>query len=243
LARSGTRAGASTSLPSRHHDRRLREIFRSAGWPCRDTIEIDLLNEGLIERVHRAGELETVRVTDAGLAALSVHLERNRRSYDDHEALVDAIVRVLTDAGRLAYRNLALRAPVDGEWRSCRADVYSLRPSTVAAYTCPVIHEVKARRADLLADLARPDKRAAYQALSSEFYYVIPDGLAALDEIPVDSGVVLVGPQGMRPGRPSPRRAVQPGLADWLAIARRGVDGGAEESAQLPLSEVRDDAD
>ena len=229
--------------PSRHHERRLREIYRSAGWPCRDAIEIDLLNAGLIERVHRTGELETVRVTDAGLAALSVHLERNRRAYDGHEALVDAVVRLLTGAGRLVYRNLALRAPVDGAWRSCRADVYSLRPSTVAAYTCPAIHEIKARRADLLADLARPDKRAAYQALSSEFYYVIPDGLAALDEIPVDCGVVLVGPQGIRPGRPSPRRAVQPGLADWLAMARRGAEPGAEEHAQLPLSEVRHDAD
>lgn len=220
---------------TRHHERRLREIYRSAGWPSLDAIEIDLLNAGLVERVERDGGMHTLRVTDAGLAALAVHLERNRRAFDDHEALVDAVVRLLTGAGRLVYRNLALRAPVDGAWRACRADVYSLRPSTVAAYTCPAIHEIKARRADLLADLARPDKRAAYQAVSSEFYYVFPEGLAALDEIPVDCGVVLVGPQGLRAGRPSPRRAVQPGLSDWLSIARRAAEPGTADSAQLPL--------
>jgi hypothetical protein len=183
--------------------------------------------------------MEVVRVTEAGLAALAVHLERNRRAYDDHEALVDAVVRLLGGAGRLVYRNLALRAPVDGTWRSCRADVYSLRPSTVAAYTCPAIHEVKARRADLLADLARPEKRAAYQALSSEFYYVFPEGLAALDEVPADCGVILVGPQGVRPGRPSPKRAVQPSLSDWLSIARRAAEPSAQEPAQLSLDDVR----
>ena len=228
---------------TRFHERRLREIYRSAGWPCLDAIEIDLLNAGLIERVERDGALHAVRVTEAGLAALSAHLERNRRAYDGHEALVDAVVRLLAGAGRLVFRNLALRAPVDGAWRSCRADVYSLQPSTVAAYTCPAIHEIKARRADLLADLARPDKRAAYQAVSSEFYYVFPEGLAAVEEIPVDCGVVLVGPHGIRPGRPSPRRAVQPGLAEWLAIARRGAETGAADAAQLRLGEDPQDAD
>jgi len=227
---------------TRHHERRLREIYRSAGWPCLDAIEIDLLNAGLIERVCHDGALHTVRVTDAGLAALSMHLERNRRAYDGHEALVDAVVRLLTGAGRLVFRNLALRAPVEGAWRSCRADVYSLCPSSVAAYTSPAIHEVKARRADLLADLARPDKRAAYQAVSSEFYYVFPEGLATLEEIPPDCGVVLVGPQGIRAGRPSPRRAVQPGLAEWLSIARRAAEPAAD-IAQLSLGEVRQDAD
>lgn len=222
---------------TRQHERRLREVYRSAGWPCLDAIEIDLLAAGLIERVRRGDEMEVVRVTEAGLAALAVHLERNRRAFDAHESLVDTLVRLLTDAGRLVFRNLPLRAPVDGTWRACRADIYSLRPSTNAAYTAPCIHEIKVRRSDLLADLARPEKRAAYQAVSAEFYYVLPEGLAALEEIPPDSGVVFVGPLGTRPGRPSPKRAVQPGLGEWLSIARRGAERAASDSSQLPLAD------
>jgi hypothetical protein len=229
--------GAERVTRTPHQQRPLPEVFRSAGWPCLDAIEIDLLTAGLLERVRRGDALEVVRVTEAGLAALAGHLERNRRAFDDHESLVDTVARVLCDAGRLVFRDLPLRAPVNGTWRSCRADVYSIRPSTVSAYTSPVIHEIKVRRADLLADLARPEKRAAYQAVSAEFYYVLPDGLARLEEIPVDSGVLFVGPTGTRPGRPSPRRAVRPGLAEWLSIARRGADRASAGESQLPLKD------
>lgn len=223
---------------SRHHQRRLRTYYRSAGWPCLDAIEIDLLDAGLIERIRRGGEAEIVRVTEAGIAALAVQLGDNRRAYDLHEALVERVVRLLASAGRLVFRNLALRGRVDDGWRACRADVYSIRPSTVAAYTCPAIHEIKVRRADLLGDLARPDKRGAYQALSSEFYYVVPDGLARLDEIPADCGVIFATAGGLRPGRPSPRRAAEPGLQEWLAMARRAAEPIDAEDLQPLLDEA-----
>jgi len=32
------------------HRRRLREIWRSAGWPCQDLIEVELLAAGLLQR-------------------------------------------------------------------------------------------------------------------------------------------------------------------------------------------------
>ena len=48
------------------HARRLREIYRSAGWPVGDAIEIDLLAAGLLQRVQSAAGHETLRVTDAG---------------------------------------------------------------------------------------------------------------------------------------------------------------------------------
>ena len=50
------------------HQRRLREIWRSAGWPCQDLIEAELLAAGLLERVRHGGGRETLRVTDAGVA-------------------------------------------------------------------------------------------------------------------------------------------------------------------------------
>ncbi len=33
----------------RQHARRLREVYRSAGWPSQDVIEIELLAAGLLE--------------------------------------------------------------------------------------------------------------------------------------------------------------------------------------------------
>jgi len=49
--------------PLTHADRRrLREIWRSAGWPCHDPIELDLL-----ERVRQASGHETLRISDADM--------------------------------------------------------------------------------------------------------------------------------------------------------------------------------
>ena len=52
------------------HARRLREIYRSAGWPCQDLIEVELLAAGLVERVRAASGHETLRVTDTGVQML-----------------------------------------------------------------------------------------------------------------------------------------------------------------------------
>lgn len=214
------------SLLPRTHGRRLRDYYRSAGWPCQDAIEIDLLAAGLIERISRAGgtDLDFIRVTETGLQALGTRLVRNRQAFDAHEALVTQVTQKLAHAGRLAYRNLMLRGRVGDSWKPCRPDVYSIRHTSVAAYARPVIHEVKVRRADLLGDLKNPDKRAAYQALSSEFFYVMPEGLATPHEIPEDCGVLYAGESGLRLARPSPQRAVQLGIGEWMTLARRGAE-------------------
>ena len=33
------------------HRRRLRQIWRSAGWPCQDMLEVELLDRGLLQRL------------------------------------------------------------------------------------------------------------------------------------------------------------------------------------------------
>ena len=49
---------------TRFHRTRLMQIWRSAGWPCKDGLEIDLLAAGLI-RLHIAPDgCETLRLTD-----------------------------------------------------------------------------------------------------------------------------------------------------------------------------------
>ena len=47
------------------HKRRLRETWRSAGWPCHDLLELDLLAAGLLSRHWDGDGRETLRVTDA----------------------------------------------------------------------------------------------------------------------------------------------------------------------------------
>lgn len=227
---------ASPPLP-RLHGRRLRDYYRSAGWPCLDALEVELLAAGLIERVSQPQGCDLIRLTDEGLRRLAGCVEHNRRAFDRHEALVEQLARHVAQSGRLVFRALSLRAWTSTGWQACRPDVYSIRRTTVEAYAQPVIYEIKVRRADLLGDLQRPQKRAAYQALSSEFYYVMPEGMAESEEIPDDCGVLFASPAGWRLGRPSPRRECTLGFAEWMSLARRAaefVDLQDEQGALAP---------
>src|SRR5438034_11618457 len=96
------------------HHRRLREVYRSAGWPCQDVLEIELLAAGLLERVGGPLGHETLRVTDAGIEVLAQTLQRNRARRDLHETLVERVAREMARAGRIAWRGLSLRAKVPG---------------------------------------------------------------------------------------------------------------------------------
>jgi hypothetical protein len=83
-----------SSQPSklaRIHSQRLRAVYRSAGWPCLDTVEVELLVAGLLERVPGPTSMETVRVSDAGLRHIADSLVRNRAALDAHEALVQRV--------------------------------------------------------------------------------------------------------------------------------------------------------
>ena len=87
---------------SRAHLRRLRQYFRSAGWPCHDNLQVDLLVAGLAERAPPdAAGVQAIRVTESGIAALSGYRQRNRHALDTHDALVERIARQLVDEGRV----------------------------------------------------------------------------------------------------------------------------------------------
>lgn len=230
---------AADPLP-RPHARRLREIYRSAGWPARDAIEIDLLAAGLLERQSDTAGRETLRVTDAGLALLARSLQRNRGAFDAHEALVGRVVREMQRAGRVAWRGLGLRAKVEAGWVMARPDVYSLRHTTIEAYCLPLVHEVKVRRADLLADLKRPDKRAAYLHMAAACCYVLAEGIAEPEEVPPECGVIVArrtrsGDTALDCLRPAPLRAFVPPFSAWMALARAtpAAGGDGEEQAAL----------
>jgi hypothetical protein len=222
------------------HRRRLREVYRSAGWPCLDALEIELLAAGLLERVRAPSGHETLRVTDAGIALLAETLHRNRARRDAHELLVERVAREMTRAGRLAWRALSLRARVGDRWAIAMPDVFSIRHTSVEAYLAPVVHEVKVQRADLLGDLRNPDKRAAYLQLSSECWYVIRAGIAEPDEIPPECGVLVAGDTELMVARPAPKRVPQMGFGVWMALARATpLEGWRLDDAQAHLGDTQ----
>jgi hypothetical protein len=222
------------------HRRRLREVYRSAGWPCLDAVEIELLAAGLLERVRGALGHETLRVTDAGLALIAETLQRNRARRDPHELLVERVAREMTRAGRIAWRGLSLRAKVGEAWTVAMPDVFSIRHTTVEAYLEPVVHEVKVNRSDLLSDLLSPTKRAAYLQLSSECWYVIRAGIATPDEIPPECGVLVASDTALEVARAAPKRALQMPFGVWMALARATpLEGWRLDDAQAQLGDTQ----
>lgn len=101
-------------LPPRWQ-RRLREVWRSAGWPWQDVLEAELLAAGLLERRNDAAGRETLRLSDAGVRALAASTQTNRRALDAHEALVARVALEMQRAGRIVWRGLSLRAPLARE--------------------------------------------------------------------------------------------------------------------------------
>lgn len=224
------------------HRRRLREIWRSAGWPCHDLIEVDLLAAGLLERVRQPSGHETLRVTDAGVQVLAATRRNNQATRSRHEALVERVATEMGRAGRVVWRGLSLRAriatPEGGAWQVAMPDVFSIRHTTVEDYVEPIVHEVKVNRSDLLSDLRRENKRAAYLSLSSECWYVIREGIAQADEIPPECGVLVAGVGTLDVARPAPRRAQRLPFATWMALARATPVEGRLDEAQLWLGDA-----
>ena len=236
------------------HARRLREVYRSAGWPCQDLLEIELLAAGLLDRVLSAAGHESLRVTAAGLAFIAIGAQRNRARLSAHEALVDRVAREMGRAGRVAWRGLSLRAQVPGgesegamQWCMCKPDVFSIRNTSVAEYVEPVVHEVKVRRSDLLADLRQAAKRAAYLDLGECWYVLGADArgrcIGAPEEIPDGCGVMVVEGDRLRVARPAARarRAALP-FGVWMALAKATPVAGLDDDCQGLLAANDDSA-
>jgi len=233
------------------HRRRLREIWRSAGWPCQDAVEVELLAAGLLERQQDANGRETLRVSDSGIGVLASTLQKNRAVRDRHDALVARVALQMQRAGRIAWCGLSLRALVadaghaKGErWQVAMPDVFSVRHTTVAGYLQSAVHEIKVRRADLLSDLRQSDKRAAYLGMAGECWYVLAEGLAEADEVPAECGVMFARGPGfaeLEVARPAPSRAMpfEAGLpfAVWMALARAAPVPWPDDDGQRRLGE------
>jgi len=99
-------------LPSRVHLARLMKIWRSAGWPSRDAIEIDLLAAQWVALCVTSSGHETLKVTDVGIQLLAQARRRNQRAASPHDRLAQRMAGLLMNAGRLVWRELSLRSRV-----------------------------------------------------------------------------------------------------------------------------------
>ncbi len=222
------------------HRRRLREVWRSAGWPCRDAVELELLAAGLLQRQWDAEGRETLRVSDAGIQVLAATRQRNQAALGAHESLVARVAQDMQRAGRLVWRGLSLRVPLAAEdgatrWAVAMPDVFSIRHTTVEDYTEPVVHEIKVSRADLQSDLRQAGKGAAYLAMASQCWYVLRRGIAEADELPEAFGVMWADEAGLEVARPAPRRAMRLPFSAWMALVRKPLEPGSDEPCQHPL--------
>ena len=147
----------------------------------------------------------------------------------------------LASEGGWAEPPLVARPPM--RWCIAKPDVFSIRNTSVEAYAQPVVHEVKVSRADLLGDLRKPDKRAAYLDLGGECWYVLGRDakdrpIASANEIPVECGVLIDCGEHLEVARAAQRRSV-PRLpfAVWLALAKAQPMPGFDDDAQALLNE------
>jgi len=99
----------------RVHAKRLRDLYRSAGWPYQDVIEIELLATGLLERVTNAQGVDCMRVTDAGIQYLAGAAQSNRDSLSAHNTLVNRVAQSMLQDGRIVWTGLPLRASIPTE--------------------------------------------------------------------------------------------------------------------------------
>lgn len=232
---------------SRPQARRLREVYRSAGWPWQDVLELELLALGLLERCCESGR-DTVRLTDAGIQAVAQSAVRNRRALSAHEQLVERVAREQGRAGRIAWRGLALRAPVSRPdddaptWCLACPDVFSIRNTSAASHVDPVVHEVKVSRADLLGDLRQPTKRHAYLELGGQCWYVLGRdargrAIGDADDVPRECGVLVLGEDGALAVQRNAARRERTALPFhvWMALARATPCAGLDEEAQQLL--------
>ena len=273
---------------TRFHRTRLMQIWRSAGWPCKDGLEIDLLAAGLISLHIAPDGCETLRLTDEGILMLAQARQRGVRALSLHDRLGQKFAAQLLASGRIVWTELSLRAVIDtvpmgdgvppaatadapantapamaplwadddhapaaraaaNVWRMARPDLFSVRNTSVPAYLQPMVHEVKASRADLLSDLRHDAKRQAYQWLCEECYYVFPAGIAEPDEIPEHFGIwVLHGSvedgrfELLRPARHN--RCTLP-FSVWMALCKATPLRSEDELTQAHLGEPPASAD
>jgi hypothetical protein len=143
---------------TRFHRTRLMQIWRSAGWPCQDGLEIDLLAAGLVTlQVAPGASSAQLKLTDAGIRTLAVARQRAVRALSAHDRLGQKFADQLLASGRIVWTELSLRAVVDGPQASAEA---APDTASVAAPEAAATDELPAESAESEPGSARPQTSA-----------------------------------------------------------------------------------
>lgn len=113
-----------------------------------------------------------------------------------------------------------------GEWVAWpevfRIDVFAMRFWSSGVGRIRVAYEVKVSRADLLAELRKPEKRAHALEVSNQFLFATPKGLLRPGELPPECGLVEVDEAGRsRVKVKAPMREARPFNEDEVASLLR----------------------
>ncbi|KVV40768.1 hypothetical protein WT27_12615 [Burkholderia territorii] len=205
------------------HRRRLTHYFRGgSSGALFDPIDLDLIGMALVERDPRSPH--RLLITAAGDAALYHEKQLNRASHRPHDSLAERIASNLETQGRLCFLNLKLHITAEYPVIVVRPDVFSVAKTLNEKTLRPIIHEVKASRADLLADIKRPSKREGYLQLAERVFYVVPEGVATAEDIPAECGLILASLDGQfKIAKRAPKSALQRPLTtlQWMALTLR----------------------
>lgn len=186
------------------HIERLRKLW-SLGRPAHVVglggIELDLIVHGLIETIDNTYSPNPVLiVTRRGVIRLSEARQSRVAAQQPHHELGARLARHLQGKGYLTWENVEFANPIrthPKNWDQVRPDVFACMPATQAEYTASGIYEVKANRADFLADMAKPSKREAYAQLAAAVYYCCPEGLIDRAELPKGYGLIVESATGV----------------------------------------------
>lgn len=156
--------------------------------------DLDLIVHGLAQTVEQRNSASAVlTITRAGLVYLNENRQAQVEAARPHHELGQRLATYLRAKGMHTWENVAFDNPDRTQsrtWGVVRPDVYACYPQLQVSNCAPAIYEVKVSRADFLADLAKPIKRAAYASLAEAVYYCCPEGLIAKKEVPDGFGLV-----------------------------------------------------
>lgn len=182
------------STLTRKHYARLRWYFRAPDGAASlaDNDDLDLAALSLIERKEAYGGTVYFRITQKGQEVLAEENSREIERRSPHHELAQRLAEWLREQGRITWENIELHIELEsGGRQAIRPDVFSLVTTLNPEKINPVVHEVKVSRADFLADIAKPEKRAGYAKIAEVVYYVAPVGIIHLSELPKECGLII----------------------------------------------------
>ncbi|ABE47278.1 hypothetical protein [Polaromonas sp. JS666] len=191
---------------NRHQVKRLRFYFQQGRHSLSytpDSIDLDLIALKTIVLEATGSGYTKIKITELGLATLHQRRQNDLSVRQVHHDLGGRVAEYLREQGRITWENIQFKNLMASEdlktsggepyqfWKHVRPDVFSIAPTLDMKTANPCVHEVKVSRADFLSDKAKPEKRQAYAMLAQAVYYVAPEGMIQLHELPKEVGLLV----------------------------------------------------